>query len=338
MLAVIASFIVGAMIVLLFGYSPISAYWALIQGAFGNWYNLSQTVANATPLILTGLAVAIAFRGGVFNIGGEGQLYVGGFAAALTGIYLHLPWKFPLLAALAAGAIAGAVWALIPAILTGRNPTILVVITIMMNSIGTLLTDYLLRYHFLGPGATTFETAPIAQAAVLPRLSEGTQLSYGIFLALICVGLVYYLLFHTAWGFELRAIGFNPFAAKFAGMRPFKNTLQVMCVSGALSGLAGAVVILGVYNRFVGSFSPGYGWDGIAVALLARNSPFAIVLTAGLFGALRAGGINLNLATNLPIDLINVLLGLVVCFVAAPDMLRFFSSITWGFRRKENLD
>ncbi|MCL4562288.1 MAG: ABC transporter permease [Chloroflexi bacterium] len=337
-LAVIASFLVGALIVLLFGYSPWEAYKALLQGAFGSWYAASQTLANATPLIFTGLAVALAFRGGVFNIGGEGQLYVGGFAAALAGIYLHLPGVFSLLAALAAGALAGALWAFIPAILTGRNPAILVVTTIMMNPIGTLLADYLLRYHFLGPGATTFETAPVAPAAVLPRFSDQSQLSFGILLAIAGIGLVYYLLFHTAWGFELRAVGYNPLAAKYAGMRSFRNTLATMAVSGALSGLAGAVVILGVYQRFVGGFSPGYGWDGIAVALLARNSPFAIILTAGLFGALRAGGINLNMATNLPVDLINVLLGLVICFVAAPDILRFLFSANWRLKRRPSND
>jgi general nucleoside transport system permease protein len=204
----------------------------------------------------------------------------------------------------------------------------------MMNPIGTLLADYLLRYHFLGPGATTFETAPVAPAAILPRFSDQSQLSFGILLAIAAIGLVYYLLFHTAWGFGLRAVGYNPIAAKFAGIGAFKNTLITMAVSGALSGLAGAVAILGVYQRFVGGFSPGYGWDGIAVALLARNSPFAIILTAGLFGALRAGGINLNMTTNLPVDLINVLLGLVICFVAAPDILRFLFSTNWRLRRR----
>ncbi len=337
-MAVIASFVVGAVIVAIFGYSPLAAYQALLQGAFGSWYSLSQTLANATPLIFTGLAVALAFRGGVFNIGGEGQLYLGGFVAALVGIYLHLPGRLSLMVALVAAAAVGALWALIPAVLTGHNPAILVVMTIMMNPIGTSLADYLLRYHFLGPGATTFETAPVEAGAVLPRISTQSQLSFGIFLALAAIILVHYLLFHTAWGFELRSIGYNQLASRYAGMRVFKNTSLAMLVSGALSGLAGAVVILGIYQRFVGGFSPGYGWDGIAVALLARNSPFAVILTAGLFGALRAGGINLNLTTNLPIDLIDVLLGLAICFVAAPDILKYLTSRAWIPLRRKSVD
>jgi simple sugar transport system permease protein len=335
-LAVIASFLVGAIILALYGYSPVEAYKALILGAFGNGFNISQTIANATPLIFTGLAVAFAFRAGVFNIGGEGQLYLGGFAAAITGIYIHLPGELTLVAALLAGALAGALWALIPVLVSGHNPAILVVITIMMNSIGTLLADYLLRHHFLGPQATTFETAPLPPNGILPRLFKGSQLSVGIFLAIGAVIIVYYLLFHTSWGFELRAGGHNPLASQYAGIKAFKNTIGAMLVSGALSGLAGAVVILGVYQRFVGGFSPGYGWDGIAVALLARNSPFVILLTAVLFGALRSGGLNLNMVTNVPVDLISVLLGLTICFVAAPDILRWVLSLpSWAKWRKK---
>lgn len=317
-MSILAALLIGGLIVAAFGHSPFQAYRALIQGAVGSLQSIMQVLAYATPLIFTGLAVAVAFQAGVFNIGGEGQLYLGAFAAVLTGIFLPGPWPWPLLASLLVGAAVGALWAVIPGLLVGRTPAILVVATIMMNSIASLLVDYLLRYHFLGPGATTFETAPVGPGAALPRLSPQSQLSYGVFIALAMSAASAYLLYQTTPGFSFRAIGHNPFAAQYAGVRVFRNTLLALALSGGLCGLGGAIVSLGVYGRFLGGFSPGYGWDGIAVALIARNHPLGVLLSAGLFGILRAGGMNMDMTTRMPIDLITLLQGLIICLVATP--------------------
>jgi ABC-type uncharacterized transport system permease subunit len=322
-LSILVALAVGAVIVALFGHSPIDAYRALIEGSFGSLQGVMQMLAYATPLIFTGLAVAVAFQAGVFNIGGEGQLYVGAFAATLVGIYFQAPWPIPLVASLLTGAIVGAIWAIIPGFLIGRSQGGLVVATIMMNSIGSLLVDFLLRYHFLGPGATTFETAPVAVGALLPRLSTRSQMSYGIVVAVGLCLLTYYILYRTPRGFSFRVIGGNPLAARYAGVRVYRNTILALALSGAICGVGGAVVILGVYGRFLGGFSPGYGWDGIAVALIAQNSPLGVLLSAGLFGVLRAGGMNMDLTAHIPIDLITVIQGLIICLVAAPALWRF---------------
>lgn len=323
-LAVLFAFLIGAAIIRVSGYSPLRAYGALIQGSFGSIYDLSQTLANATPLIFTGLAVALAFQAGVFNIGGEGQLYVGGFAAALVGIYVTAPLGIPLILAIVVGAAAGGLWAFIPGYLKARWNAPEVVNTIMMNSVGMLLVDYFLRYHFQGPGVAN-ETVRVSPGAVLPRVFEDSQLSYGLFLALLAAVAVWYILSRTAVGYELRAAGLNPDAAEYAGINVARNAVITLVLSGALAGTGGAVTILGVYNRFVGNFSGGYGFDGIAVALLARNNPFVVVLTAILFGAMRTGGMAMDRVAHMPVDLVSILLGLIVCFVAAPDILRALS-------------
>jgi len=331
--SIFAALAVGAIIIAISGKSPFVAYWSMIDGSFGNLQKFMQVLAFATPLIFTGLAASIAFQAGVFNIGIEGQLKVGAFAGALVGVFFDAPWPWPLLLSMIAACISGAIWALIPGLLVGRNSASLLVATIMMNSIGALLVDYFLRYYFIGENATTLETDRVVDGAILPRFTPSSQLTYGILLAVVLIVVIYYLLYHTTIGTSLRTIGSNVHAARQAGINVFKNTLLALGLSGAISGLGGVVVVLGVYTRYITDFSPGYGWDGITVAILGANNPLLVFLSAGLFGMLRAAAISMNFGKTISVDLITVLQGIIICFVAAPMLWKAATSF---FRVKRN--
>ncbi len=329
-IAVIAALLVGAVIVYIAGSSPYEAYKALYEGAFGSTYDFAQTLTRTTPLIFTGLTVAFAFRCGLFNIGGEGQLYVGGMAAAIVGVsfsglpvYVHLPL------ALGVGAVTGGAWSLIPSVLKAKVGAHEVITTIMMNYIGIRLVDYLSNYPFKAEGWIA-QTDVVEPSAQLPRLVPSTQLSAAIFLALACVVIVYYILWKTTLGYEIRAVGLNPTAAEYGGISVKKSIIVAMFISGMLAGLGGSGEVLGLHKRFIFGFSPGYGFDGIAVAVLGRNHPVGVVLGALLFGALRNGGMVMKQMTNVPTDLVVAIQGIVILFVAAPEMFKIFRRIRKG--------
>jgi ABC-type uncharacterized transport system permease subunit len=329
-IAVIAALLVGAVIVYAAGSSPYEAYKALYEGAFGSTYDFAQTLTRTTPLIFTGLTVAFAFRCGLFNIGGEGQLYIGGMTAAIVGIsftglpiYIHLPL------ALGVGALAGGVWSLVPSVLKAKVGAHEVITTIMMNYIGILLCSYLSNYPFKAEGWIA-QTDVVEPSAQLPRLVPSTQLSAAIFVALACVGITWYILYKTTLGYEIRAVGLNPTAAEYGGISVKMSIIAAMFISGMLAGLGGAGEVLGLHKRFIFGFSPGYGFDGIAVAVLGRNHPVGVVLGALLFGALRNGGMVMKQMTNVPTDLVVAIQGIVILFVAAPEMFRIFRRIRKG--------
>ncbi len=317
----------GGMIMWATGADPFTVYMQVIRGSFGSFSGVMGVLAYMIPLIFTGLSAVVAFQGGVFNIGAEGQLLVGGLAAVLVGVYLDLPWPIPLLIALMAGFVAGGIWALIPTVMVGRNLAALFVGTVMMNSIGSSFCEYLVKYHFLREGASTTETNKILDGAVLPRFYSNTQMNYGIILAVICVLLVAGMLYRTPAGFGIRMIGTNPVASEQAGINVYRKTMFTMFISGGIAGLAGAVQCLAIYGRWMLGFSPGYGWDGITVATLALLNPFAVIVTAMFFGMLRSASISMNLGNSVPIDMITVLQGLVVIFVATAPLWTTLSNV-----------
>lgn len=323
--------LVGSVVILLVGDNPIEIYQKVLIGAFGSLDSFMGVFAYATPLIITGLAAVVAFRGGVFNIGGEGQLLTGSLAAVLVGIYVDLPWPFPLILALLAGFVTGAIWALIPTSLLGNNLATLFVATIMMNSLGSLLTEYLVKNHFLRPEASTTETKNILEGAVLPRFNPNTQLNYGFVIAIVLIFVVAWFLFRTPLGFSVCTVGSNFDAARQSGINPFRTTVITMMISGGLSGVAGAIQCLAIYNRWLMGFSPGYGWDGITVATLGGLSPYGTIVTGMLFGMLRSASISMNVTTKIPIDVIDILQGLVVIFVAAPTLWTALQNLTNDF-------
>jgi len=322
-IAVFAAFLVGAIALLITGYSPIEAYGTMIVGAFGDIFGLGQTFTKATPILFTALAFLFAFKSGLFNIGAEGQLLVGGFAAALVGIsfdglpaFVHVPL------ALIIGTLIGGMWGFIPAILKTKLGAHEVITTMMLSYIALYLTGYLVNYPYKAPGVVP-QTPMIASSAELPRILPPTQLSASIFIAVLLVGLTYYVLQKTTLGYEVRATGLNPAAAESGGISTKRSMILALVISGAMAGLGGACEILGVHNRFIEGFSPGYGWDGLAVAVVGGLNPGGALLAAVLFGALRSGGMVMNRVTGVPLDIVTILQALVILFVAAPMLIKY---------------
>jgi len=322
-IAILLAFLVGAIVLQVTGYSPLEAYSALITGAFGDVFGIGQTFTQATPIIFTALAFLFAFKCGLFNIGAEGQLLVGGFAAALVGIsFGGLPTLIHVPMALLAGALAGGLWGFIPAILKTKLGAHEVITTMMLSYVALYVTGYMVNYPYKAPGWVS-QTVPIASSAELPRILQPTQLSASIFIAVILVVLTYYTLQKTTLGYEVRAIGLNPSAAENGGINIKRGMILALVISGAMAGLGGAGEILGVHRRFIEGFSPGYGWDGLAVALVGGLNPLGVLIAAVLFGALRSGGMVMTRVTRVPLDIVSILQALVILFVAAPMLIKY---------------
>jgi simple sugar transport system permease protein len=321
-IAILMAFVVGAMVLLTTGYNPVDAYAAMLQGAFGNVFRVGQTLTQATPILFTALAFLFSFKSGLFNIGAEGQFLAGAFASAIVGIsFQNLPAPLHILLALAAGAVAGGLWGLIPAVLKARFGAHEVITTMMLSYVALYFTSYMVNYPFKAPGWVS-QTAMIAESARLPRLLQGAQLSASIFIALALVAFTRFILNNTILGYEIRATGLNPFAAENAGIDIKRVMVLALVVSGAIAGLGGAGEIMGVHRRFIDGFSPGYGWDGLAVALVGGLSPIGTLFAAILFGSLRSGGMIMTRATGVPLDIVFLLQALVILFVAAPSLIR----------------
>jgi len=322
-IAVIGAFLIGAIVLAATGYSPLEAYGTMLAGAFGDIYGIGQTLTQATPILFTALAFLLAFKCGLFNLGAEGQLIIGGFFAAVVGVSLNgLPVFIHLPLALLAGILGGAIWGFIPAILKAKLGAHEVIATLMSSYVALYVTSYFVNYPLKAPGWVS-QTIPIAASAELPRLLPVTQLSAAFILSIAAAIATAYLLEKTTIGYEIRAIGLNPAAAENAGISTKRGMILALVISGAIAGVGGAGEILGVHRRFIDGFSPGYGWDGIAVALIGGLNPLGSIIAAILFGAIRSGGISMNISTGVPLDIINVLQALVVLFVAAPKIFEY---------------
>jgi simple sugar transport system permease protein len=320
--AILFAFFIGAVILYVTGYSPIDAYSAMALGAFGDIFGVGQTLMQATPIIFTSLAFLVSYKAGLFNIGAEGQFLIGAIAAAFVGIFFEgLPWIIHVPLTLLASIVAGGLWGLIPAVLKSRFDAHEVITTMMLSYVAQYFTSYLVNYPLKAPGWVS-QTVRLPVSAELVRILPPTQLSSGIYIALVIAVLVWFLLNKTVLGYELRAIGLNQFAAENAGIKINRGIILSMVLSGAIAGLGGAVEIMGVHKRFIDGFSPGYGWDGLAVALVGGLNPFGSMLASVLFGALRSGGMIMSRGTGVPLDINILLQGLVILFVAAPTLIR----------------
>jgi len=331
LIAVVSALAVGAVVVLLIGDSPIETYRLLLGSAFSWPDGVGYTLFFATPLIFTGLAVAVALRGGLLNIGAEGQLYVAAFAAAWVGItFANLPGIILLPLCCLAAIVAGAIWAGIPGLLKARFGSHEVINTIMMNFIAVALVGYLTQYHYRTPGDAIMETAPIAPQAHLARLGSFVPglparipVNVGFLLAIVTCWLVYVLLWKTKWGYEIRATGHNPAAAEYGGISIRRQIVATMAISGALAGMVGINDVLGYHYRYYDGFSDNYGFTGIAVALLGRNHPAGVFLAAMMFAVLQRGGVPVDAFTQLVSkDIVQILQALIILFVAAEAMFR----------------
>jgi ABC-type uncharacterized transport system permease subunit len=340
LIAVVAAFIVGGIIVALIGDDPIETYRLLIGSALSWPDGIGYTLFYATPLIFTGLAVAVAFRCGLLNIGAEGQLVIAAFATAWVGItFAHLSaWILVPLACLAA-ILSGAVWGAIPGLLKARFGSHEVINTIMMNFIAAGIVSALTQSYYKVQGDPILETQPIGNQALqptpgvnahiprlgqfLPGLPERIPLNIAFILALVACVLVYIFLWRTKWGYEIRATGANPLAAEYGGISVGRQIVLAMAVSGGLAGMVAINEVLGYRYRYYHNFSPGYGFTGIAVALLGRNHPVGVLLAALLFGALIRGGLFVDIFTeHVSKDLVLVLQAVVILFVAAEALFR----------------
>jgi simple sugar transport system permease protein len=331
LIAVIAAFIVGGIVVLLIGDDPIETYRLLIGSALSWPDGIGYTLFYATPLIFTGLAVAVAFRCGLLNIGAEGQLYIAAFVTAWVGIKLgtHSAWLLVPLCCLAA-ILSGAMWGAIPGLLKARFGSHEVINTIMMNFIAVALAGYFTQHFFKAQGDPIMETVPIGAGAHIARLGkfvpafpERIPLNLAFILALVACALVYVFLWKTKWGYEIRATGANPTAAEYGGISVRKQIVLAMAVSGGLAGMVAIGEVLGYRYRYYDGFSIGYGFTGIAVALLGRNHPVGVLFSAILFGALIRGGLFVDIFTDhVSKDLVQVIMAVVIFFIAAEQLFR----------------
>jgi general nucleoside transport system permease protein len=320
-IAVLLGIIVGTIIMLASGYNPVAAFTALWNGAFGDIYYIGEVVRQFTPYILAGLAVAFAFRVGLFNIGVEGQFLVGWLAAVWVGVAFELPRIIHLPLAILAAIVAGAIWAFIPGLLKARFRVHEVIVTIMMNYVALHVSNLTDRGDNSGP---IHKTATL-RSSWLESLTDFSRLHWGILLAIIACIIMWFLLERTTRGFELRSVGFNQHAAQYAGMNVNKNIILSMVISGAFAGLAGAMEGLGTfeYAAVKGGFS-GVGFDGIAVALLGGNTALGVFFAAILFGVLKVGALNMPLEAGVPNELVDIIIALIVFFVASSYFIRVF--------------
>ena len=344
LIAVVAAFIVGGIVILIIGDSPIQTYKLLLGSAFSWPDGIGYTLFNATPLIFTGLAVAVAFRCGLLNIGAEGQLYVAAFAAAWVGMkfgapdpgntfvsqIVHLPGIVLVPLCCIAAIVAGAIWGGIPGLLKAKFGSHEVINTIMLNFIAVALLSYFTQYHYKVPGdpiMQTAQTSPSSNLAHLgkfiPGLPARIPLNLAFILAIVACILVYIFLWKTKWGYEMRATGANPSAAEYGGISIRKQIILAMAISGGLAGMVGINEVLGYRHRYYDGFSANYGFVGIAVALLGRNHPVGVFLAAILFAILLRGGIFVDAFTmHVSKDIVDMLQGIVIVFVAAEAIFR----------------
>lgn len=319
---VLAALLIGAIMLIILKADPIAAYIALIGGATGSVSGITQSLVKATPLLLVGLGICIAFRANVINIGGEGQIILG----ALTATWLPLTfsaWPGWLLipATLIMGFFAGAAWGFVPGILKARLQVNEILSTIMMNSIAQQLMNLLIRGPLMDPsgiaaGTYLAQSARLPQQAWLPRLIPQTLLHAGAILAVLLAVAVYFFLWRTTIGYRIRAVGLNPEASRYAGINvPFYQALS-MTLAGGFAGLAGAIEVIGVQHRLLDGITSGYGFTGIVAALLGGLHPLGLIPASIIFGGLLVGAAQMQRAVQVPSSLINAILGLVVLFVS----------------------
>ncbi len=327
---------------MLIGDNPFTTFQLLIENSFGSSKGVAETLFYATPLIFTGLAVAVAFRCGLLNIGAEGQLYVAAFATAWVGIkfggtvvdifgkqedwsWMSLPAVLLIPLCMATAIIVGGLWGAIPGILKAKFGSHEVINTIMLNFIALALVSYLTQYHYKIPGDPILQTAEIGKAATIPQLNEylgfipaDVKLNVSFLIAILMCFLVYVFLWKTKWGYELRAVGENPSAAEYGGISPKRQIIIAMTISGSLAGMVAIGEVLGFRHNYYDGFSAGWGFLGIAVALLGRNHPLGVFIAAIFFAILLRGGIFVDAFTRyVSKDLVEVLQAIIILFVAA---------------------
>lgn len=327
-IAVLLALACGAVLLLILGANPIEAYGVMLDGAFGSEANLYRTLTRATPLLIVAVGICIAFRGGVINIGAEGQLFVGAISATAfaIGIGDALPAFILAPLTLIIGALAGALWGSVPGFLKARFDVNEILSTIMMNEIAVQLLLFLLSGPMIDPeqvalGTRIPQSAQLPEGSWLARLAPPSQIHAGIFIGLAMAIIVYVLLWRTTLGYRIRAVGLNKAASRYAGISVPRYLLLALVLSGGLAGLAGAVEVTGITHRMVEGFAIGYGFSGIVVALFGRLHPLGAIPSAFLFGALLVGADRMQRTIQVPNATVTALQGLIVIFVVSSEYL-----------------
>ncbi len=319
LLSVMLAFLIGALIIAALGASPVDAVTYLFQGAFGSKTNIGNTLVKATPLIFTGLCACFAYRCGVFNLGGEGQFIMGSVAAIWVATSWGIEGKGATVLALLMGLLAGGIWGAIPGILKIIRGLNEMIVSIMLNYVATLFMGYI--YTLVLRDGSVPQTFPVPDATKLTRVIPGMRATTGLFIALFLAVAIYYFLFYTSKGFQLRAVGLNPMASRFNGFPINKFILASFLVSGAIAGVGGASELLGTQFRLMSGYGLGFGFDGVAIALIAQRNPIATVLVAYFFAVLRVGATTMQVGTGVPTSVIEIIQALVIVFAVAGTAL-----------------
>ncbi|NMA14410.1 MAG: ABC transporter permease [Clostridia bacterium] len=335
--SIVIALLLGTILIVVFKKDPISAYKALIKGSFGNLQAFTNTLSRSTPIIFTSIGAAIAFKCGVFNMGVEGQLNIGGMAAAIAGYaipglppYIHIPLCILL------GALGGAIWALIPALMKVYRGVHEIISTIMMNYIAVSLTSYLTAtLRDSGVPQTPF----ILPSAKMPSMASldgfrGSTLNMGFVIAIMLCFVIYVFLNRTSAGFEIRSVGLNIEASRAAGIKVNKSVITAMIISGALAGIGGMERVLGVHKAFITGFSPGYGFEGVAASLIASNNPIGAIFSSVMFGTLANGGLHMEMSAGVPSQVVSIVQGLIILCVAVNA---FFKHIIFKHKKRREL-
>ncbi len=329
LISILLGLLVGAIALTIAGFNPIEAYGVMIEGIIGKPKYIAWTIIKSTPLILTGLSIAFAFKTGLFNIGAEGQFIIGALTATMVGYGLDLPMIIHVPLTLIAAAVAGGLWGGIAGFLKSKFGVNEVISTIMLNWIAFYLNNFMIMTPWLREGNSEAshvinDSAKIGISWLTGLVGPATKVNWGIVIALMLVFAIAFILFKTTLGYELRAVGHNKFGAEYGGINVNKSILKSMAIAGLLAGLAGAVQVMGVSNNItVLAATEGNGFDGIAVALIANSNPIGVIFSGLLFGALKYGGTKMQ-TIQAPSEVINIVIGSIVYFIALSSVIRIF--------------
>ena len=327
LISIVLGLIVGAVALIIAGFNPIDAYSAMIEGIIGKPKYIAWTIIRSTPLILTGLSVAFAFKTGLFNIGAEGQFIIGALVATMVGAGVELPPIIHVPLVLLVAALSGAIWGGFAGWLKSKFGINEVIATIMLNWIAFYLSNFMIRSTFLAKANSEasidiHESASIGINWLTDLVGPATKVNWGIVISIVLVLIIAFILFKTTLGFELRGVGYNKFGAEYGGINVNASILKSMAIAGLLAGIAGAIQVMGVsHNITILAAQEGYGFDGIAVALIANSNPIGVILSGLLFGAFKYGGTKMQ-AIGAPSEVVNIVVGSIVYFIALSSVLR----------------
>ena len=336
LVSVLLALLIGSILLLFIEVNPLEAYKYLIFGNFTNVYNIAEIFVKATPIILTGLSFTFAFRTGLFNIGGEGQMFAGAMAAVFVGLKTgHLSPFITISLCLLAAMIAGGIWGMIPGILKGIFGSSEIIITIMFNYVALYLISYLVDKPLREASGFYPQTDLIGKNAFLPYVVSNTRLHIGFIIAVIFSVIVYLVLWKTPFGYRLRAVGHNPDGAEYSGIDIKRNIIISLVISGALAGIAGFTEINGIHHRLLDNFSKNVGFDGIAAALLGSANPIGVVISSILLGMLQTGANSMQRVVGVPANIVSIIQALIIILVLAGNVLR--PKIELMLNRKERV-